>query len=86
VTAKIERVTLYIATEISQMSEWDMTSAMDNVLSMIDEHLYDTVVFSYESEEMEIAVKTKRWILSTKSRSTIKMERSFTHPTKPVHT
>lgn len=58
-TAKIEKVTLYIATEIYQPSEWDITSAMDNVLSMIDEHLHDTVVFSYESEEMEIAAKTK---------------------------
>lgn len=58
-TTKIEKVTLYIATEIYQPSEWDITSAMDNVLSMIDEHLYDTVVFSYESEEMEVTTKPK---------------------------
>lgn len=58
-TAKIEKVTLYIATEIYQPEEWDHTSGMENLLTAIDGGLYDTVVFGYESEEMEVTAKTK---------------------------
>ena len=58
-TTKIEKVTLYVATEIFKPSDRDQTSAMDNILTVIDTGLYDTVVFSYESEEMELTTKPK---------------------------